>query len=82
MAEDLRHNSPELTGDYQKGWTVKKVKDSYIVHNKDEYQLTHLLEHGHIKRDGGRTTPSVHIRPAEAYAIRDYLKRIKKALEP
>lgn len=70
-------------GDYKKGWRVKKDKanKSFIVHNKDRYQLTHLLEHGHAKRNGGRVNGQVHIRPQEEAAIRDYLERIEKAVK-
>lgn len=80
--EDIAQHSPKRRPEYKDGWTVKKVGDSYIVHNKDNYQLTHLLEHGHVTRDGSsRTKAQPHIGPAEAYAINDYLKRVKKALK-
>ena len=48
-------NSPKDTGDYKKGWRIKqdKARKSIIVHNATDYQLTHLLEHGHVKRNGG-----------------------------
>ena len=54
---ELKEESPKLTGDYAKGWRLKKDKvgkNRYIVkiHNKTNYQLTHLLEFGHHKRDG------------------------------
>lgn len=74
-------NTPKFTGDYRKGWRVKKAKNKYIVHNKTDYQLTHLLEHGHAKRGGGRVAAKVHIRPAEENAIADFLERIKQAVE-
>jgi type II secretory pathway predicted ATPase ExeA len=53
-----------------------------VVHNKTDYQLTHLLEHGHVKRNGERFNGEVHIRPNEEKAIREYLRRIERALEP
>ena len=81
LSKDLQQHSPEQTGDYQKGWAVKKAGTSYLVHNKTNYQLTHLLEHGHAKKGGGRVGPVVHIRPAEAYAIKEYLEKIEKALK-
>lgn len=57
-------------GSYAQGWRVKKdkiEKSRYIVkiHNKTDYQLTHLLEFGHANRDGSRTKAIPHIRPVE-----------------
>ena len=54
---------------YNKGWTVmqtsrdKREHKSATVHNKDHYQLTHLLEHGHAMQQGGRSKAYVHIAP-------------------
>lgn len=59
---------------YYKGWAVKKGartrKKSYrytkVVWNKTNYQLTHLLEFGHHKRDGtGWVDARPHIRDVE-----------------
>lgn len=70
---DLRRTSPRLTGDYQKGWskavlTKRKGRYVQVVRNKTNYQLTHLLEFGHAKRNGGRVSAKPHIRQAEAKA--------------
>ena len=66
-AKDL-HSVGEFggTGRYKKGWTVtakrRNRRDTeQIVHNKKEYQLTHLLEFGHAKQNGGRTKAFPHI---------------------
>jgi hypothetical protein len=81
LVENLKATSPENTGDYKKGWTIKKQKDSFIVYNKTNYQLTHLLEHGHAKRNGGRVEAQVHIAPAEQQAINEFTDRIEKAIK-
>jgi hypothetical protein len=86
VAKDLKNTleikSPERLGHYSKGWRIKKKKNALVVHNKTSYQLTHLLEHGHVTRDGTtRTKEKPHIRPAEEVAIRDYLDRIEEAVK-
>jgi hypothetical protein len=78
---NVTKDSPEQTGSYQKGWRIKKFKKSNIIHNKTDYQLTHLLEKGHIKINGGRVQPRIHIRPNEEKAVDDFLERVKKAVK-
>jgi hypothetical protein len=78
---DVTKDSPEQTGDYQKGWRIKKFKKSNIIYNKTDYQLTHLLEHGHVNKDGGRTSPRIHIRPNEEKAVNEFLQLVKKAVK-
>ena len=68
--QELKSTSPVLTGSYAKGWTKSKAYESKsakrnTVHNKTDYQLTHLLEKGHASRNGGRVAAKVHIRPVE-----------------
>lgn len=60
---------------------LKKDKKSNKIHNKTDYQLTHLLEKGHAKRNGGRVNPEVHIRPNEERAVKEFESRIKGAIE-
>ena len=55
------------TKSYKRGWRVKKRNrdGSYtsIVHNATDYQIVHLLEHGHAKRGGGRVRAIPHVGP-------------------
>src|SRR5690606_26617277 len=76
----LRSTSPKLTGSYAKGWRVKRVGSAQVVHNATDYQVTHLLEHGHAKVNGGRVAPRPHIRKAEQEAIKEYLKEAEKVI--
>ena len=68
---DLKNTSPKMTGDYakgrrkQKGKINKSSKYTIKIHNKTNYQLTHLLEYGHAKRNGGRVNAIPHIRKVE-----------------
>lgn len=83
---ELKQTSP--TGyrkSYAKGWRLKKDKtgrNKYIVkiHNKTDYQLTHLLEFGHATRNGGRTRAISHIRPAEEKYKKVFEKELKKEI--
>ena len=52
----------ERTGKYTPDWSVTARKavsttqgEQYSVHNRKYYQLTHLLEKGHVTRNGKRT---------------------------
>lgn len=80
LVKELKQKSPKLSGKYRKGWKMKKAKGrgtKYIVHNKTDYQLTHLLEHGHAKRGGGRVDSKIHIAPAEEKHVRAFLERVE-----
>ncbi len=76
----LKIESPKLTGDYAKGWRAKKSGSGYIVYNKTNYQLTHLLEYGHAKRNGGRVSGEPHIRPVEQEAVDNFVERAERVI--
>lgn len=71
---------------YRKGWATKTEKhgdvETTIIHNKTDYQLTHLLEHGHAIAGGtGRTRAFPHIAPAEKYAAEKFTENVEKAIK-
>lgn len=70
--------SPVLTGDYRTGWKVSRVKSKWVVHNRTDYQLTHLLEHGHAKVGGGRVAAKPHIAAVEQSMIEDFLMGVEE----
>ncbi len=92
-AEELKKGGPykERTGKYTKDWDSKirekKVSKitgevTYSVYNKKHYQLTHLLEKGHVKRNGsGRVKAFEHIAPVEKQAEEQYTQKLSEEIE-
>lgn len=81
--KEIRAASPVLTGRYRRGWKTSKAYESaeeirVIVHNKTDYQRTHLLENGHLTRDGVSRVPGIpHIAPAEEHAAQTLQNKVK-----
>lgn len=73
VVTELKQTSPRNSGDYAKGWKSRVEYESpedirVRVYNSKKPQLTHLLEDGHAKQNGGRVNGIPHIRPAEQRA--------------
>ena len=67
-------------GKYAKGWRVNVEKGKGFVnctiYNATDYQLTHLLENGHLTRNGSKTKPITHITPVHDECVSDYEKNV------
>uniref|UniRef100_UPI00359C3FE7 hypothetical protein n=1 Tax=Lactococcus garvieae TaxID=1363 RepID=UPI00359C3FE7 len=81
--KQLKVSSPKRTAKYAKNWTSKKLKngDQIIYQKAPTYRLTHVLEKGHAKRNGGRVPPQVHIAPVEEQISQEFIKRVEKRLK-
>ena len=83
--KQLKKASPQRSGEYAKGWKVQTEKTrtgvSGVLYNAKKPGLTHLLENGHAKRGGGRTTPQEHIAPVNDWVADEAVKRIEEAMK-
>ncbi len=83
--EELKKTSPTRTGAYAKDWAAKKAYEDTrskrkTVYNKKHYQLTHLLEFGHAKRNGGRVAAVPHIKAVEEKVAQEFEEAIKRGI--
>lgn len=92
--KELKEKSPKSKrtegGAYAKSWGYKKEKmpfgyTSYTIHNRKHYQLTHLLENGHMIKNKygsyGRTNPIPHIKPVEIQVQDGFFEEAMKELK-
>lgn len=68
------------TGRYAQGWTCTEQKGrlstEVVIYNKTP-GLPHLLEHGHLMRNGRRwTPPKQHIEPIEKELVTQFEKEV------
>lgn len=82
MVQDLKQTSPRDSGEYASGWREKTEFESAEdirerVYNAKKPQLTHLLEYGHAKQNGGRVNGKPHIGPEEQAAEKKLTNRVK-----
>lgn len=83
---DLKSSSPRKSGKYAGGWGKKEGQTatrskSSVVWNEKHYRLTHLLEFGHAKVNGGRVAAKPHIAAVEQKAIKSFEDEIRKGIE-
>lgn len=88
--QKLKNGSPKKTGDYAKGWRLKRERgrngiNDVTIHNATDYHLTHLLENGHVIRNKkgtyGRAPAHKHIAPVEEYFNSEVVEEIRRELE-
>lgn len=86
----LKNTSPSKTGDYARGWRLKRERgrngiNDVTIHNATDYHLTHLLENGHVIRNKkgtyGRAPAHKHIAPVEEYFNSEVVEEIQRELE-
>lgn len=86
LKKDIAADSPVKTGKQKKSWRVTKEKVAgldlkAIVHSTD-YRKVHLLENGHLTRDGvTRTKPIRYVSTNEEKIIKQYEQAVATAIK-
>ena len=85
VRKDIAAAAPKDTGAYRKSWRTKKTYEdstrlTVTVHSPKRYYLTHLLENGHAKRNGGRVSARPHIAPAEEKGEQQLTRELERKL--
>jgi hypothetical protein len=77
------YNRKYPPGSYAKSWAVKKDTNELdvqgvTIYNRKHYQLTHLLEFGHIiARTGGRSKAFPHIAEVNDRVSHDFVEKVE-----
>ena len=86
LRKDISADAPVKTGKQKKSWKVAKQKVAgldllAIVHSTD-YRKVHLLENGHLTRDGvTRTKPIRYVSKNEEKIIEQYQVNVANAIK-
>lgn len=85
VKKEISATAPVRTGKYAKSWATKTTGENshaieITVHSRNRYQLAHLLEHGHAKRNGGRVAARPHIAAAEQRGIEELEREIERSI--
>lgn len=87
--QKLKSTSPKKSGRYARGWAKKSVGShgsivDIVVYNRTDWQLTHLLNNGHIIRNKygthGRKNGDNHIGKVEQWANQEVESEIERKL--
>lgn len=79
------------SGEYSRSWKQEEIKTgrlstARVVHNEEHYRLTHLLEKGHVSKNGthrtfGRVQAYPHIAPVNEWANGELPKLVERKLQ-
>ena len=85
VLDEVKRTAPKKTGDYRKGFKIKKEdykgQVTRIIYQSKKPGLAHLLELGHAKRGGGRVSERPHMRPAYDKYVPSMEKNIENIIK-
>lgn len=88
-AKMLRNTAPrgkgKSSGKYAAGWTSTdestRIKVEAVIYGRSKTnKLAHLIEYGHLKRNGGRTEGNEHIKPVEEWVNQNVTIELRKEI--
>ena len=88
LKQQTRETYPKGTGEYAKGWKSQvnrgRLNTTVTIYN-DHYSLPHLLEHGHVIRNGtervyGEVPGREHIQPVEKELVEAFEREVVSKL--
>ena len=87
----VNHFRNNASGAYAESWVNEKLSGKPLtctraVHNEKHYRLTHLLEKGHVIKNGtgrtfGKTSAFPHIAPVNDWANKELVQLVERKLE-
>lgn len=82
IVSKVTQNSPRRTGEYASGWTEETEQTTFgirkVIYNNKKPTLTHLLEYGHAKQNGGRVKGHRHIKTTQEWANEELWEMVRK----
>lgn len=89
--KSANHFRKEASGTYAGSWINEKLQGKPLtvaraVHNEKHYRLTHLLEKGHVIKNGtgreyGHTSAFPHIGPVNDWANKELVAMVERKLQ-
>lgn len=77
----------DRTGSYRRGITSTntttrgETSRAYVWAGPVNYRLSHLLEQGHAKKNGGRTRAFPHFEAGDRFLASEFTRQLKKNIE-
>ena len=88
LVKITKATAPKKSGDFRKAITSKEVPNSATGDKKfiwgakaPHHRLTHLLVHGHAKKNGGRVPGDPFLENALDQVLPEYEKNVEEALK-
>ena len=87
LVDSTKRDAPVLTGSYKRNISSKVTINKNHEYQKTwyvkapDYRLTHLLEKGYEKKNGGRVQPREHIGKNAERVKQQFEMKVKEAIE-